>query len=84
MVVTPDLLGHGESDKPSESSAYGIPNMAADVVTLLDTLGQDASPRVGLLDGSVGRRSRPSRCPVVAIDQSGAQFVCPDPDALKA
>jgi pimeloyl-ACP methyl ester carboxylesterase len=43
MVVTPDLLGHGESDKPSDSLAYGIPNMAADVVTLLDTLGQDAA-----------------------------------------
>ncbi|MDQ1382133.1 MAG: hypothetical protein QOJ71_2852 [Actinomycetota bacterium] len=40
-VVTPDLLGHGQSDKPSDPSAYGMTNMATDVLLLLDELGEN-------------------------------------------
>jgi pimeloyl-ACP methyl ester carboxylesterase len=38
-VIVPDLLGHGQSDKPHESAAYGMPNMAADVIAVLDAAG---------------------------------------------
>jgi pimeloyl-ACP methyl ester carboxylesterase len=40
-VIVPDLLGHGESDKPHDPSAYGMPNMGADVVAVLDHAGAD-------------------------------------------
>jgi pimeloyl-ACP methyl ester carboxylesterase len=40
-VIVPDLLGHGQSDKPHESAAYGMPNMAADVIAVLDAAGAD-------------------------------------------
>ncbi|NKQ52626.1 alpha/beta hydrolase [Amycolatopsis sp. K13G38] len=38
-VVTLDLLGHGESDRPTESWRYSIPAFAVQVVALLDHLG---------------------------------------------
>jgi pimeloyl-ACP methyl ester carboxylesterase len=40
-VIFPDLVGHGQSDKPHESAAYGMPNMAADVTAVLDAAGAD-------------------------------------------
>jgi pimeloyl-ACP methyl ester carboxylesterase len=38
-VVTLDLLGHGESDRPTESWRYSIPAFGVQVVALLDHLG---------------------------------------------
>lgn len=35
-VIIPDLLGHGDSDKPHDPAAYGDPNIAADVLAVLD------------------------------------------------
>ena len=40
-VVTLDLLGHGESDRPTQSWRYSIPAFAVQVVALLDHLGID-------------------------------------------
>jgi pimeloyl-ACP methyl ester carboxylesterase len=37
-VVTLDLLGHGESDRPTESWRYSIPAFADQTVALLDHL----------------------------------------------
>lgn len=37
-VVAPDLRGHGESDKPHDSSLYGRARLAADVVGLIERL----------------------------------------------
>jgi pimeloyl-ACP methyl ester carboxylesterase len=37
-VVTLDLLGHGESDRPAESWRYSIPAFGVQVVSLLDHL----------------------------------------------
>ncbi len=37
-VVTFDLLGHGESDRPLEIWRYSMPEFAREVVALLDTL----------------------------------------------
>ena len=41
QVIVPDLLGHGQSDKPHEPAAYGSANMAADVLAVLDAAGVD-------------------------------------------
>lgn len=38
-VVALDCRGHGESDKPHESEAYGGKNMSQDVLRLMDHLG---------------------------------------------
>jgi pimeloyl-ACP methyl ester carboxylesterase len=35
-LIVPDLLGYGESDKPHDPSAYGLPIWASDVITILD------------------------------------------------
>lgn len=40
-VVTLDLLGHGESDRPSESWRYSMTACASQVLALLDHLGED-------------------------------------------
>jgi pimeloyl-ACP methyl ester carboxylesterase len=39
-VVTFDLLGHGESDRPREKWRYSMPAFGAQVVALLDHLGE--------------------------------------------
>jgi pimeloyl-ACP methyl ester carboxylesterase len=39
QVIVPDLIGHGRSDKPHDSVAYGRKNMAADVLSVLDDAG---------------------------------------------
>ncbi|HVV10600.1 alpha/beta fold hydrolase [Amycolatopsis sp.] len=38
-VITLDLLGHGESDRPTESWRYSIPAFGVQVLALLDHLG---------------------------------------------
>lgn len=40
-VVTVDLLGHGESDRPAQSWKYSMPQFAEQVVALLDELEID-------------------------------------------
>jgi pimeloyl-ACP methyl ester carboxylesterase len=40
-LVVPDLLGHGESDKPGQPGVYGMSNLASDVVAVLDEVGVD-------------------------------------------
>jgi pimeloyl-ACP methyl ester carboxylesterase len=39
-VVTLDLLGHGESDRPRDKWRYSMPAFGAEVVALLDHLGE--------------------------------------------
>jgi pimeloyl-ACP methyl ester carboxylesterase len=38
-VIVPDLLGHGDSDKPHEPAAYGDPRIAADVLAVMEREG---------------------------------------------
>jgi pimeloyl-ACP methyl ester carboxylesterase len=40
-LIVPDLLGYGDSDKPHDTSAYGLPSWASDVIAVLDTEGID-------------------------------------------
>jgi pimeloyl-ACP methyl ester carboxylesterase len=46
-LVLVDARGHGDSDKPSEVSAYEMPKHAADVVAVLDELGIEAAFHFG-------------------------------------
>jgi pimeloyl-ACP methyl ester carboxylesterase len=50
-VVTLDLLGHGESDRPLEMWRYSMPEFAREVVALLDHLGV---PEAVVLGTSLG------------------------------
>ena len=50
-VIGMDFRGHGQSDKPHDSSAYGTTHLADDVIALLDHLGLD---RVSLMGYSLG------------------------------
>lgn len=38
-IIVPDLLGYRGSDKPADLDAYRLKKMAADVISLLETLG---------------------------------------------
>ena len=54
-VITPDLRGHGRSDKPHERGAYGMESMVSDVLAVLDATGTD---RAHFLGYSLGGRLR--------------------------
>jgi pimeloyl-ACP methyl ester carboxylesterase len=51
-VVGLDCRGHGESDKPHDPEAYGIENMAGDVLRLMDHLSIDEADLLGYSQGS--------------------------------
>jgi pimeloyl-ACP methyl ester carboxylesterase len=46
-VIAPDLRGFGKSTRPSEVSAYAMPELVGDVIGLLDALGVDRASVVG-------------------------------------
>jgi len=52
-VIAPDARGHGQSDKPHDSSFYGEEKMARDLMGLLDHLGVTSYDLVGYSMGSV-------------------------------
>ncbi|TFC29935.1 alpha/beta hydrolase [Cryobacterium sp. TMT1-3] len=52
-AITPDLRGHGRSDKPHRTADYAPRQLAADLVAVLDTLELD---RVDVIGYSMGSR----------------------------
>src|SRR4051794_10793958 len=40
-VVVPDLLGHGDSDRPRDMTLYSMPLFARQALAVLDDLGAD-------------------------------------------
>src|SRR3954447_4761448 len=40
-VIVPDLLGHGESDRPRDMTVYSMPLFAQQTLALMDELGLD-------------------------------------------
>jgi pimeloyl-ACP methyl ester carboxylesterase len=46
-VVTLDLLGHGESDRPVDTWRYAMPAFGREVIALLDELGEDQAALMG-------------------------------------
>jgi pimeloyl-ACP methyl ester carboxylesterase len=54
-VITPDLRGHGHSDKPHDRHAYSMESMVSDVLAVLDATGTDRAHFLGYsLGGRVG------------------------------
>ncbi|GAB3028920.1 alpha/beta hydrolase [Parafrigoribacterium mesophilum] len=54
-VITPDLRGHGRSDKPHDRNAYSMDSMVSDVLAVLDATGTDRAHFLGYsLGGRVG------------------------------
>lgn len=47
QTIVPDLRGFGASDKPAGVEAYALPNLAADVLGVLDHLGIEQAHLVG-------------------------------------
>lgn len=52
-VVAPDMRGYGESDAPAEVGAYDIEHLTADMVGILDALGEETAIMVGHDWGSI-------------------------------
>src|SRR5262249_4921614 len=75
-VLGVDSRGHGESDKPHDPSAYG-PEMARDVVRLLDALGIRKTHLVGYSMGAIisnkVRELAPDRLQSLVIGGGGWQ-----------
>ncbi len=46
-VVAPDMRGYGGTDKPKEQDAYNIEQLSADVVGVVDAMGEEQAYLVG-------------------------------------
>lgn len=46
-VVAPDMRGYGQSDAPHEVESYDVKNLSADLVGILDALGEEKAILVG-------------------------------------
>lgn len=53
QVIGLDFRGHGQSDKPHQSSVYGTAQLASDVLAVLDHLGIEHTALVGYSIGTV-------------------------------
>ena len=51
-VLIVDPLGHGQSDKPHEAAAYRAPDVAADVIAVLDAAGLERATLWGYSRGA--------------------------------
>jgi pimeloyl-ACP methyl ester carboxylesterase len=51
-VLVVDPLGHGQSDKPHEADAYRAPDVAADVIAVLDAAGLERATLWGYSRGA--------------------------------
>ncbi len=52
-VVAPDMRGYGESDAPEPVESYDIVTLAADMVGILDALGEETAVMIGHDWGSI-------------------------------
>jgi pimeloyl-ACP methyl ester carboxylesterase len=86
-VVAPDLRGHGESDQPTEESAYSFERFADDLLALVDVLGWS---RLVLLGHSMGgmvaqvlARRAPERLDALILMDTGPGPVAIDPGLVE-
>jgi 3-oxoadipate enol-lactonase len=87
-VVTFDLRGHGDSDDPTDVSAYSLDRMAADVTGVADALGIDSFRLLGhSMGGMVARRvvlAHPARIDaLVLMDTSPGPVPGIDPKTME-
>ena len=47
-VIAPDMRGYGETDAPDETEQYDIEQLSADMVGILDALGEKLQPLLGM------------------------------------
>ncbi len=66
-VIVPDLLGHGDSDKPHDPAAYGNPNIATDVLAVLNAEGVNSAHLWGYSWGVMIAESLAAACPERAL-----------------
>jgi len=75
-VITPDMRGHGASEKPE--NAYGVPFMAEDIKQLLDALSIEKATLIGFsMGGAVAFQfayDYPGRLEKLVIVNSGPDF----------
>jgi len=88
-VVTFDHRGHGESDHPTELTAYSLDRLAADTLRVADALGLDRFCLLGhSMGGMVARRlvlAHPDRVEaLVLMDTSSGPPDGIDPDLVEA
>ncbi|MDA0161906.1 alpha/beta hydrolase [Solirubrobacter ginsenosidimutans] len=62
-VVTLDLLGHGESDRPTDKWRYSMPAFGAQIVALLDHLGEPEAVVMGTSLGANAALEAVARAP---------------------
>ncbi|MEX1153427.1 alpha/beta fold hydrolase [Parvibaculum sp.] len=83
-VIMPDMRGHGESDKPHEAENYTLSAMAADLVALIDHLGEPGADLMGYSMGAmvalVAAMEWPDRFDRVIAAGVGARLLDPDRD----
>ncbi|MDP3329898.1 alpha/beta fold hydrolase [Parvibaculum sp.] len=83
-VIMPDMRGHGESDKPHEAEDYTLSAMAADLVALLDHLGEPGADLMGYSMGAmvalVAAMEWPDRFDRVIAAGVGARLLDPERD----
>jgi len=53
QLIMPDLIGHGQTDAPTDANRYTMDKLAEDIITLLDTLNIE---KTNLLGYSMGGR----------------------------
>ena len=87
-VVAFDLRGHGESDAPTEPSAYSLDRLGADVLAVADSLELESFRLLGhSMGGMVARRvvlARPDRIDaLVLMDTSAGPPPGIDPDLVR-
>jgi pimeloyl-ACP methyl ester carboxylesterase len=86
QIIGLDFRGHGQSDKPHDAGSYGTPNVAGDVIALLDHLRLD---RVDVIAYSIGTavalhllQTFPARLGRVALVATGDGLVGLPPHEL--
>ncbi|MEP2830689.1 alpha/beta hydrolase [Parvibaculum sp.] len=83
-VIMPDMRGHGQSGKPHDKQAYTLSAMAADLVALLDHLGEPGADLMGYSMGAmvslVAAMERPERFDKIVAAGVGAKLLDPRRD----
>jgi len=83
-VIMPDGVGHGDSDKPYALAAYKLEDVARDIVTLLDHVGEGRVDIMGYSMGAsialVAAMNCPDRFGRVIAAGIGENLLRPPPD----
>jgi 3-oxoadipate enol-lactonase len=87
-AVSPDLRGHGASDKPDDESAYSFEIFAGDLLLLLDALGWDTATILGHSMGGMAVQVAVLKAPerasaLILMDTSDGPLGSLDPELIQ-